>query len=69
MAESEETKVARMQDSIRRMEADIVEIREGLKELLAQSVEQKLVKNVVFGLVGLVLTTVGGAIVALILKQ
>ena len=58
-----------MQDSIRRMEADIVEIREGLKELLAQSVEQKLVKNVVFGLVGLVLTTVGGAIVALILKQ
>jgi len=66
--ESIETQVARIDERTRRMAEDMCELKEMLDETYVTQDQFEPIRRVVYGLVGLALTSVVVAVLAVVLK-
>jgi len=64
----DQVNIALMQEDVKSIKNDVKEIKGKMEAEYVTQTEFKPIRNLVYGTVGVVLTTVGGAVIALILK-
>lgn len=64
-----ESNLAVLLEKVERIEIDIAEIKETIKKDYVSQGEFRPVKNIVYGLVGIILTAVIGAIISLVVRK
>ena len=64
----DQVNIALMQEDVKSIKDDVKEIKGGMEAEYVTQTEFKPIRNLVYGTVGLFLTSIGGAFIALILK-
>lgn len=67
--QSDETKLAVIQTEVSYMKGDVAEIKKLLQTGYVTKEEHEPIKKIVYGLVGLMLVSVVGAVMALVIKR
>jgi len=64
----DQVNIALMQEDVKSIKDDVKEIKGRMEAEYVTQTEFKPIRNLVYGTVGLFLTSIGGALIALILK-